>query len=259
MSTKDLAGLEHDAAEHPERLEDMGPDYEVEHHPHAHRIEGSWIRDATLGANDGLVSVLTLIAGVAGADVRGSTVLIAGLAGLVAGAISMGVGAYVSAKAYRSYYRAEVRREVEEMREKPDVEREEVREIYRDRGFEGELLEQVVETITANPRIWLKVMMSEELGLSAAFGKPFSAATVMFLSFLAGGIVPVAPFLLWDGATALLTAFGLTAAALMLAGGLRSRYTGERPFVAGIELVAMAAIGFGAAHLIGRLVGVAVL
>ncbi len=257
MSSRDLANLEHDAAEHPERLEDMGPDYDVEIHPQAHRVEGSWIRDATLGANDGLVSILTLLAGVAGAEVTGSTVLIAGLAGLVAGAISMGVGAYVSAKAYRSYYRAELRKEVEEMREKPEVEREEIREIYRDRGFEGELLERVVDTITSNPRTWLKVMMSEELGLSPAFGRPVRSAAVMFLAFLAGGIVPVAPFLIWDGGAALASAFGLTTVALMVAGGLRSRYTGERPLLAGIELVAMAAIGFGAAHLIGRLVGVA--
>jgi VIT1/CCC1 family predicted Fe2+/Mn2+ transporter len=256
--SKDLAGLEHDAAEHPERLQDIGPDYEHEIHPQAHRIEGSWIRDATLGANDGLVSILTLLAGVAAANVRGSTVLIAGLAGLVAGAISMAVGAYVSAKAYRSYYRAELRREVEEMREKPDVEREEIREIYRERGFEGELLERVVETITSNPRTWLKVMMSEELGLSPQFGRPLGAAAVVFVAFLIGGIVPVVPFFFTEGSVALLTAFLGTAAALMVAGGIRSRYTGERPLVAGLELVLMAAIGFGAAYLIGRLVGVVV-
>jgi VIT1/CCC1 family predicted Fe2+/Mn2+ transporter len=258
VASKDLAGLEHDAAEHPERLEDMGPDYEVEIHPQAHRVEGSWIRDATLGANDGLVSILTLLAGVAGADVEASTVLIAGIAGLVAGAISMGVGAYVSAKAYRSYYRAELRKEVEEMREKPDVEREEIREIYRDRGFEGELLEQVVDKITSNPRTWLKVMMSEELGLSPAFGRPFGAAAVVFVAFLIGGIVPVAPFLFMEGFAALVSAFVLTAVALMVAGALRSKYTGERALIAGLELVAMAAIGFGAALAIGRLVGVAV-
>jgi len=236
----------------------MGPDYEVEIHPQAHRVEGSWIRDATLGANDGLVSILTLLAGVAGADVAGETVLIAGVAGLVAGAISMGVGAYVSAKAYRSYYRAEVRKELEEMREKPDVEREEIREIYRERGFEGELLERVVEKITSNPRTWLRVMMTEELGLSAAFGRPLGAAGVVFVAFIAGGVVPVAPFLFLEGFPALATAFAATAVALMLAGGIRSRYTGERPWAAGLELVAMAAIGFGAATLIGRLVGVAV-
>ena len=254
----DLRQLEHDAAEHPERLSDIGPTPESELHPHAHRTEGDWIRDATLGANDGLVSILTLLAGVAGASAEASTVLIAGLAGLVAGAISMGVGAYVSAKAYRSYYRAELRREVEEMREKPEVEREEVREIYRERGFEGELLERVVDTITRDPRVWLKVMMSEELGLSPAFGRPLRAAAVVFVSFVIGGIVPVVPFLFLTGLTALAWAFGVTALALMVAGALRSKYTAERPLIAGLELVAMAAIGVGAAHLIGRLVGVAI-
>jgi VIT1/CCC1 family predicted Fe2+/Mn2+ transporter len=258
VTSKDLADLEHDAAEHPERLEDLGPTYDIEAHPHAHRVAGSWIRDATFGANDGLVSVLTLLAGVAGANVDSSTVLIAGLAGLVAGAISMGVGAYVSAKAYRSYYRAELRKEVEEMREKPDVERQEIREIYRERGFEGELLDKVVDKITSNPRVWLKVMMSEELGLSPSFGRPFGAAAVVFVAFLLGGIVPVFPFLFMEGTAALGTAFGGTAAALLLAGGIRSKYTGESPLMAGLELVAMAAIGFGAANLIGRLVGVAV-
>ena len=258
MASKELADLEHDAAEHPERLEGLGPTYDFEAHPQAHRVDGSWIRDATFGANDGLVSVLTLLAGVAGANVDSSTVLIAGLAGLVAGAISMGVGAYVSAKAYRSYYRAELRKEVEEMREKPDVEREEIREIYRERGFEGELLEQVVDKITSNPRVWLKVMMSEELGLSPAFGRPFGAAAVVFVAFLLGGIVPVVPFLFLEGDVALAAAFGGTAAALFVAGGIRSKYTGERPLIAGLELVLMAAIGFGAANLIGRLVGVAV-
>ncbi len=253
---KDIAKLEHDAEEHVQRLE-FGPDYEVEAEPRAHRVEGEWIRDATLGANDGLVSVLTLVAGVAGAA-SGDVVLIAGLAGLVAGAISMGVGAYVSAKAYRSYYRKELRQEVREMREKPEVEREEIRDIYRERGFEGELLERVVDTITSNPRVWLRVMMSEELGLSAQFGRPLGAATVVFVAFLAGGIIPVIPFLFASGLGALAASFLVTAVALLAAGAFRSRYTGERPLVAGLELVAMATLGVGVAYLIGRLVGVAI-
>lgn len=255
---RDLAGLEHDAQEHPERLEALGPTYDVEEHPEVHRIAGEWIRDVTLGANDGLVSILTLLAGMAGADVSGSTILVAGLAGLVAGAISMGVGAFVSAKAYRSYYRKELRKEVEEMREKPVVEREEIRRIYRDRGFEGDLLEQVVDKITSNPQVWLKVMMTEELGLSAQFGRPVGAAVVVFVAFLIGGVVPILPFLWSEGFGALVVAFGLTAAALLVAGAIRSRFTGERPVVAGLELVGMATLGVGAALLIGRLVGVAV-
>jgi vacuolar iron transporter family protein len=257
VAPPDLTRLEHQAVEHPEQLE-FGSDYDVELEPEAHRMKGQWLRDATFGANDGLVSVLTLIAGVAGAATDPSTVLLAGIAGVVAGAISMGVGAYVSAKAYRSFYRAEMRKEIEEMREKPEVERAEIREIYRERGFEGEFLDRVVATITSNPRTWLKVMMSEELGLSAQFGRPFSAAAVVFVAFVAGGLVPVVPFLFGSGTGALLVAFGVTAVALLGAGAFRSRYTGERPLMAGLELVAMAAIGVGVAHLIGRLVGVAV-
>ncbi len=100
--------------------------------------------------------------------------------------------------------------------------------------------------------------MSEELGLSPAFGRPLRAAAVVFVAFIAGGVVPVAPFLFGEGLAPLGVAFALTAAALLAAGGIRSRYTGERPFAAGLELVAMAAVGVGVAHFVGRLVGVAV-
>ena len=160
---EELKGLERRVSESAEVLEDFGPDYGIEFHPTAHKTEGSGIRDATLGANDGLVSVLTLIAGVAGAD-PGRSVLIAGVAALIAGAISMGVGAFVSARAYRAYFLKELRREIREMREVPEVEREEIREVYRARGFHGEGLEMVVRTITSDPKVWLRVMMQEELG-----------------------------------------------------------------------------------------------
>jgi VIT1/CCC1 family predicted Fe2+/Mn2+ transporter len=172
---------------------------------------------------------------------------------LVAGAISMSVGAYVSAKAYRAFYRKEVAREIREMRELPDIEREEIREVYRARGFEGRELEMVVERITSDPKVWLRVMMQEELGLSAQFGRPTSAALVVFIAFLAGGIVPVLPFFWGQGTGALMVAFAATAAALLVAGAVRSRFTGERPLVAGAELVLMASVGLGAAYGVGRL------
>lgn len=252
--SEDLTNLEHEAEHHLGSLEDLGPDYEFEEQPEAHRVKGEWIRDATLGANDGLVSVLTLLAGVAGAT-SGDTVLLAGVAGVVAGAISMAVGAYVSAKAYRAFYRNELQREIREMRELPEVERSEIREIYRERGFEGELLERVVDTITSNPRVWLKVMMKEELGLSAQFGRPLGAAAVVFVAFLAGGVVPVIPFLFTEGLLALAISFGFTTVALLSAGAFRTRFTGERPLLAGLELVAMATAGVGIAYGIGRLIG----
>lgn len=250
--TRELHDLEHHTSE-ADLVAELGPDYDFETEPDAHRLEGEWIRDVTLGANDGLVSILTLLAGVAGAT-TGRTVLVAGIAGLVAGAISMGVGAYVSAKAYRAFYRKELRREMREMREIPDREREEIRAIYRERGFEGEELEMVVRRITANPRVWLKVMMQEELGLSAQFARPLGAAAVMFVAFLGGGIVPLLPFFWGQGVGALMVSFAATAVALLSAGVIRTRFTGENPVKAGGELVLMAAVGLGAAYGIGRLV-----
>ncbi|TMK85533.1 MAG: iron transporter [Actinobacteria bacterium] len=248
----DLGRLERRVRDVPESLEEFGPDYAIELDPAAHRVEGSWIRDATLGANDGLVSVLTLISGVAGAA-KGNVVLIAGVSALVAGAISMGLGGFVSARAYRAYFLKELRRELTEMRELPDVEREEIREVYRARGFRGEALEMVVDTITSNPKVWLRVMMQEELGLSQGFGQPLGAAATVFLAFLVGGAVPVLPFVFASGVAALLISFFLTAAALLVAGAIRTRFTGEHPARAGLELVAMASAGVAVAYGIGRL------
>lgn len=252
---RDLGRFEGELSAQPESLADLGPDYAIEEDPQAHKVHGEWIRDVTLGANDGLVSILTLLAGVAGAATEANVVLLAGIAGLVAGAISMGVGAYVSAKAYRAFYRKELAREIREMRELPDIERGEIREIYSRRGFQGEILEKVVETITSDPKVWLKVMMTEELGLSAQFARPLGAAGVVFAAFIVGGAVPVFPFIFLEGLGALGASIVLTIAALLAAGAIRSRFTGERALTAGLELVGMAAVGVGVAYLIGRLVG----
>ena len=252
MVPGDLHGLERRVQEVPQTLEEFGPDYAIELDPTAHKVEGSWIRDATLGANDGLVSVLTLIAGVAGAA-KGNVVLLAGVSALVAGAISMGVGAFVSARAYCAYFLKELQRELLEMRELPDVEREEIREVYRARGFQGDALEMVVDTITSDPKVWLRVMMQEELGLSQGFGQPLGAATTVAVAFLVGGFVPVVPFLFVSGAGGLGLSFVLTAGALVGGGAIRARFTGENVARAGSELIAMAAVGVSVAFGIGRL------
>jgi vacuolar iron transporter family protein len=252
MKAEDLHRLEHRVREVPEALEEFGPDYAVELDPKAHKIEGSGIRDATLGANDGLVSVLTILAGASGAA-TGKAVLLAGVAALVGGAISMGIGAYVSAKAYRAYFLKELQRELLEMRELPDVEREEIREVYRARGFQGDALEMVVDTITSDPKVWLRVMMQEELGLSHGFGQPLGAATTVAVAFLVGGFVPIIPFLFVEGAGGLGLSFVLTAVALVEGGAIRARFTGENVARAGSELIAMAAVGVGVAFGIGRL------
>ena len=114
-----------------------------------------------------------------------------------------------------------------------------------------------MDTITSDPKVWLRVMMQEELGLSQGFGQPLGAALTVFVAFLIGGAVPVIPFLFVSGVAALGVSFALTAMALVVAGAIRTRFTGERPARAGIELVAMAAVGVGVAYGIGRLLHVA--
>jgi VIT1/CCC1 family predicted Fe2+/Mn2+ transporter len=222
-----------------------------------HRTGGHWIRDVVLGANDGLVSVLALIAGVAGAA-SGNTVLIAGIAGVVAGALSMSLGAFVSARSYRAYYRRELERERWEMVNMADIERDEIRKIYREKGFDGAELEMVVERITSNPDVWLDVMMNEELGLSPAFGQPLKTAGMMLVAFASGGVIPVFPWFFAEGTIALALSMVVTGIALMLAGWGRAFYTGENPVRSGAELVGIAGLGVAIAYVIGRLVGVAV-
>ena len=223
-----------------------------------HRREGSWLRDVVLGANDGLVSVLALIAGVAGAAPKRDTVLIAGVAAVVAGAISMSLGAFVAARSYRAFYERELERERWEMENLPDIERDEIRKIYAHKGFSGAELETVVERITSDPEVWLSVMMTEELGLSTEFGQPLKTAGVMFVAFALAGAVPVIPWLFARGDGALAMSIGATAIALFAAGWARTLWTGERAFRSGLELVVVATVGvavtFGIGHLVGAVV-----
>src|SRR3989338_7446533 len=132
-----------------------------------HSSRGRAIREVVFGGNDGLVTTLGFLMGVYGAINDQRIIIIAGIAEAAAGALSMATGAYLSSKAEREHYEREMRREILEMREMPEQEREEVRRIYRAKGFVGAELEMVVERITANPRVWLKMMMEEELGLIA--------------------------------------------------------------------------------------------
>jgi VIT1/CCC1 family predicted Fe2+/Mn2+ transporter len=222
-----------------------------------HSTRGQWVRDVVLGANDGLVTVMALVAGVAGAA-QGRTVLVAGVAGLVAGAISMGLGAFVASRSYAAFYRHEQERERWEMKHLPEVEREEIRKIYRAKGFDGPQLEQIVDRITGDPGTWLEVMMKEELGLQPPGGHPVTAGLVMAASFAAGGIFPVVPFIAASGTAALGASIGVTGAALATAGALRSRITGEPVVRSSIELLGMAGAGVGVAYLIGRAVGTVV-
>src|SRR5436190_22921467 len=158
----------------------------------------SRLSDIILGGQDGLVNVLGVILGVAAATSDSRIVIAAGLAATFAESISMGAVAYTSKLAEHDLYHSEREREHRHIHLAPDVEIEEIRDIYRKKGFEGETLEKIVEVITSNPDVWVNVMMSEEFQMSPPEkSRALNSALIVGFSALAGSFIPLFPFFFW--------------------------------------------------------------
>jgi len=169
---------------------------EYKHHAERHVAAGANLRDVMLGLNDGLVASFAVTSGVAGAFTDSRVVLMAGLAEMLGGAVSMGLAAFISARSQIEFHQSEVDRERYEISRFPDHERDEIRGIYRQKGFSGPLLDQIVAHITGDPDRWADVMMREELGFTEdSFESPFKSAVVGGGRYLIGASVPVAPYL----------------------------------------------------------------
>ena len=164
------------------------------HHEEAH-LSGFNLPEIILGGQDGLVNVLGVILGVAAATSSNQIVLVAGLAATFAESISMAAVAYTSKIAEADYYQSELERERWEIQHIPDGEREEIRALYENYGFKGQVLAEIVEKITSNKDIWLKVMMEQELKLEPVERKSaLSAAVIVGVSALVGSFIPLSPF-----------------------------------------------------------------
>ncbi|MEK6970915.1 MAG: VIT1/CCC1 transporter family protein [archaeon] len=214
-------------------------------------MDGEWLRDLILGGQDGLVNVLGLVLGVATATSDVRIVIVAGLAAMFAEGISMGAVAYTSTKATLEFYQKEKRRELKEIEEIPDEEREEVRRIYYDKGFRGKQLEMVVQKLTANRNQWLNVMMEEELKLQNPKETPLQSAVVVTIAALVGALFPILPFFFLPVADAVIFTVPFSLLILFIAGAFKGRFTRVVWWRAGLEL---ALIGTGAA-LIGYFIG----
>lgn len=179
-------------------------------------MQGGTARAAVFGISDGLVSNVALITGVAAADAGGNSVLIAGVAGLLAGAASMAAGEYVSVKAQSELIEYELDRERVSIAEKPQLETRELAAIYTKRGIDHDQAMQMAQAVHADPEVALEVHAREELGVDPkATGEPIAAALSSFIAFAVGAIIPLLPWLFGEGTAALLASIllGLTAAA----------------------------------------------
>ncbi len=167
---------------------------------HQQSFVGKWseyLPEFVYGGIDGSVTTFAVIAGAAGAQLEPSVVLILGFANLFADGLSMSIGNYLSTKAEIDNYEKNRRIEAWEVDHLPEFEKEEIREIYRQKGFEGELLEQIVEVITADKDRWVDVMMKEELGMTPPSRSPISTALTTFASFVTVGFIPLVVYVLF--------------------------------------------------------------
>jgi len=226
-----------------------------------HSRAGGRLYEIILGGQDGMVNVLGLILGVASATADLRLILISGLAATFAESISMAAVAYTSTKAEVDYYKKIEAQEKWEMRNKTEAEKEEIREIYRKKGFSGRLLDAVANKIFSNKKVWLQDMMVQELNLPPLQKKnPLSSALIVGVSAIIGSVIPLIPFVLGISiASAMISAVVISAIALFIAGAVESRYTVGNWKKKGAEL---ALIGMGAAvvgFLIGKLLGSAVI
>jgi len=212
---------------------------------------GTYIRDAVFGANDGIVTTFAVVAGVAGANLPLSTVLILGFANLLADGLAMGLGNYLGIKSEVDYIRRERRLEGWETVHAPDLERKEIEAIYQRKGFKGKELQRVVEVITGNKKVWVDTMMTEELGLPTEKSEhPVKNGVATFISFALAGLSPLLPYIFGipDAFNVSIMVTGLT---LFLVGSLRSLITKKPWFVAGLEMLLVGTVAAAAAYFTG--------
>ncbi len=228
------------------------------HNEHHHAdVSGGWLRAATFGAMDGLVTNIALIAGVGGGGADRQTLVLTGVAGLVAGAISMGIGEYTSVRTQNEQIGAELAKELHELRHNPDAEADELVEMWVGRGLPVALARQVADVIKLDPEQALRVHAQEELGVVPdELAGPWTAALSSFVCFSVGAAVPLLPYLL--GFTNLWLALAVGGIGLFAAGVLVARFTRRAWWRSGLRQLLLGAAAAGATYLIGSLIGVGV-
>ncbi len=214
------------------------------------------LRAAVFGVNDGLVSNTALVMGFAGSGAAGSTILFAGVAGLLAGAFSMAAGEYISMRSQREAYEREIALEADELRDDPEAEAEELALIYRAKGLDAEEAERVATTIMKDQEAALDTMAREELGLDPdELGSPLSAALSSLVAFALGALVVVLPYLFGSGPAALVAAVVLAAGALFTVGALLGLLNGRTALRSGGRQLAVGAAAAAAVFGIGHAIG----
>jgi VIT1/CCC1 family predicted Fe2+/Mn2+ transporter len=226
---------------------------------HGEGAAGGRLRAAIFGINDGLVTNASLVVGVAAADPGRQVIILAGLAGLVAGAFSMAAGEYISMSVQRELFESQIALEREELNNDPEHEHHEVSVIFRAKGLPLEDAERIADHVMAQPEVALDFMAREELGLNPDdLGSPWGAAISSFLAFAGGAAVPLLPYIFLSGTAAMLAALVLAGIVIVTVGGFTAQLTSRPVLFGATRAFGIGAIATGMTYLVGRVVGVAV-
>jgi VIT1/CCC1 family predicted Fe2+/Mn2+ transporter len=212
-----------------------------------HIVGGGKIRSIILGLNDGLISTFTLLVGVAAATLvsvgNNSIILLTGFAAMVSGAISMGLGEFVSSKSEYKYLKNEIKKEKAEIELFPDEEKQEVQEMFEKMGMAGETLNACVDTITSNKETWLNFLLKSELGIEEP-ENPLLGAILTFISFIFGAFIPLSPYFINLGLISLILSSIFSFTMLGVAGALKTRITGEKKLKGTMEMIIIGLVAF---------------
>ena len=210
------------------------------------------LRDAVFGTQDGLISTLGALTGIAAGTQNAEAVVIAGFVIIAVESLSMAAGSYLSSKAQREYLERILQEEAEEIKTDPEKERQEIWEMYRSRGYADQEIEIIARRLMSNPKLLLEDMAHKELGIAPdAFEEPLGNAIVMGIAYVMGGLVPVIPYLTLPLHTAIPVSITGTLVALFLFGGLKGRVVRQSWWHSGLEMLSVA----GVAALVGFIIG----
>jgi len=236
------------------------PTSRTQHHREHHRdLQGGSVRAAIFGISDGLVTNASLILGVAGADADAGTVRLAGLAGLIAGALSMAAGEYISMTAQTELLKRELEIERQSIVNDPHYERQELAEIYQERGLDEATADRLAHTMMRDEDVALEAHARWELGVDPdSLGSPYGAAVASFLAFAVGGTIPLLPWFFSEGNGAVAASMVLAAIAALGVGALIGVSTGRGPWRSAFRQLAVAVFAGAATYAIGGVLGVQV-
>lgn len=225
-----------------------------------HLQGGELIKQITFGMNDGVVSIFALLAGLAGAGQEPKVILITLVAATIAGALSMAAGEYISSKSEADYFNHEIEQESLEIELCPDIEREELRRIYKEKGFNGELLESIVDHLTKNKEMWVREMVIDELGVTELdHTSDLKSSGIIFIAFILGACFPTLPYIIFinlniSGSLMFKIATGVTVGGLFIAGALKRFVTGVNSLKSGLEMLGVGFFAFSISYLIGLII-----